>query len=213
MRLCFRDYVLDTGTRMVTRAGSTVPLSPKAFRLLEALAAQRPNAVSHERLRRSLWGDTGTGGTTLARLVSELRAALCDDDPASPMVRTVHRFGYAFACEAIEAAAMRGAPVAPCALKWGSQMVPLATGENFIGRALTGTVSVPSSKVSRRHACILVSDGRAVLEDVGSRNGTYVDDRRINAPVELKNGDRIRIGPAQLVFCASVDDTVTSQDT
>ena len=44
-----------------------------------------------------VWSDAADGGTTLARLVSEIRTALGDHDDAQPIVRTVHRFGYAFA--------------------------------------------------------------------------------------------------------------------
>ena len=73
-------------------------------------------------------------------------------------------------------------------------------------------ITIPSSKVSRRHARIVVSDGRAVLEDLGSRNGTYLGGRRIDAAIELKNGDRIGIGSAQLIFCAASDDALTSAD-
>ena len=88
--------------------------------------------------------------------------------------------------------------------------MPLAAGENVIGRATDGLITLPSSKVSRRHARIVVSNGRVVLEDLGSRNGTYLGDRRIDSAVELKNGDRIGIGPALLIFCAAADDALTS---
>ena len=97
MRLRFRDLLFDVGTRSLTRGERPVPLSPKAFRLLEVLVMRRPDAVSHEELRRTLWSDAADGGTTLARLVSEIRTALDDHDDAQPIVRTVHRFGYAFA--------------------------------------------------------------------------------------------------------------------
>ena len=62
-----------------------------------------------------------------------------------------------------------------------------------------------SSDVSRRHARVLVSEGRALLEDLGSTHGTYLGGRRIDAPVELKHGDCIRVGPAELVFCVTAE--------
>jgi pSer/pThr/pTyr-binding forkhead associated (FHA) protein len=88
--------------------------------------------------------------------------------------------------------------------------VPLASGENVIGRATDGLITLPSTKVSRRHARIVVCNERVILEDLGSRNGTYVGDRRIESAVELKNGDRIGIGSALLIFCAAADDALTS---
>ena len=217
VRLRFRDCVLDTGVRVVTRHGEPVRLSPKAFGLLEILAAERPNAISHTDLRQRLWPDTVMGGTTLARLVSEARAAIGDAD-GSEVIRTVHRFGYAFSGTVTEEPARdtrRGgsAEVSRWALRWGTHLVPLASGENVIGRSPDALITLPSSKVSRRHARVLVSDGRALLEDLDSRNGTYVGDRRIESPVELKNGDRIGIGPALLIFCAATDDGLTSVDT
>ena len=87
MRLRFRDLRFDAGTRSLTRGDRPVPLSPKAFRLLEVLVMRRPDAVAHEELRRTLWSDVADGGTTLARLVSEIRTALDDHDDARPIVR------------------------------------------------------------------------------------------------------------------------------
>jgi DNA-binding winged helix-turn-helix (wHTH) protein len=213
VRLYFRDCVLDTGVRTVTRAGERLALSPKAFRLLEVLVERRPNAVSHEELRQRLWPDVQVGGTTLARLVSEVRTALGDTNENEEIIRTVHRFGYAFAATATdpdERLPETGAP--RYAIRWGSQLVPLAAGENVFGRAGDVLITLPSSKVSRRHARIVISGDRAVLEDLGSRNGTYLGNRRIESAVDLKNGDRIGIGPALLIFCSGADDGVTSAD-
>ena len=179
MRLRFRDLLFDVGTRSLTRGDRPVPLSPKAFRLLEVLVMRRPDAVSHEELRRTLWSDAANGGTTLARLVSEIRTALDDHDDAQPIVRTVHRFGYAFA-EATAEEERATLPVGRYAIRWGSQLVPLADGENLVGRALDGVIAVPSSKASRRHARIVVSPEKAVIEDLGSRNGTRVNDALID---------------------------------
>ena len=78
------------------------PLSPRAFRLLEVLTERRPDAIAQEALRGLLWPDTVAGGTTLARLVHEVRAALGDSARPPRYVRTVHRFGYAFCSTAIE---------------------------------------------------------------------------------------------------------------
>jgi pSer/pThr/pTyr-binding forkhead associated (FHA) protein len=74
-------------------------------------------------------------------------------------------------------------------------------------------VYVDSSKVSRRHARILVTGNRAVLEDLGSKNGTYVRGRRIDAPTPLKDGDEIRVGSAGIVFHVFSGRTSTRTDT
>jgi DNA-binding winged helix-turn-helix (wHTH) protein len=210
LRLRFGECVLDTDVHLLTRAGRTVALSPKAFALLSALAERRPRVVRRGELRRLVWTDAVAGGTTLARLVNEVRGAVGDTAARGGVVRTVPRVGYAFSAPAVEEAS---APVAPrCALQWGERHVPLVPGENVIGRAADAAVSVASSKVSRRHARILVERGRATLEDLGSRNGTLLGDRRVDAPVELRHGDRIVIGPVELIFRVAAAEDVTSLD-
>ena len=100
MRLGFGEYVLDLGTRQVFRVAEEIPLSPKAFQLLELLVQRRPNAVSKEELQNALWPDTFVAETNLANLVSELRTAFGDEARQSHVIRTVQRFGYAFQAQA-----------------------------------------------------------------------------------------------------------------
>jgi DNA-binding winged helix-turn-helix (wHTH) protein len=213
MRLRFEDCVLDSERHEVTRSGDVVPLSPKAFRLLEVLAERRPRVVAKAELRPLLWPDAVVGGTSLARLVNELRAAIGDDARPPRLIRTVPRVGYAFSALAVEEVeAKAGTPAPECALEWGIRQLPLPPGEHLIGRATDALVSVPSAKVSRRHARIVVAHGRAVLEDLGSKNGTYVGDRRIEGPTELRHGDRIEIGPIRLVFRTAEAEGTTATD-
>lgn len=71
----------------------------------------------------------------------------------------------------------------------------LPTGTTIIGRANDTDQRFDDPKISRRHARLTVAaDGCVVLEDLGSSNGTYVNDVRITRQ-ELKNGDRIQFGP------------------
>ena len=186
------------------------PLSPRAFRLLEVLAERRPDAIAQEELRGLLWPDTVAGGTTLARLVHEVRAALGDSVRPPRYVRTVHRFGYAFCSTVSEEPIQEPASAIEYALQWGRRHVPLTLGEHIIGRAPDALVSVASSKVSRRHARILVAQGGVTLEDLGSKNGTRLGEQRIDRPVSLSHGDRIVIGPVLLIFRASPDQAATS---
>lgn len=211
MRVGFGDCVVDTDRRELTKAGTPVPLQPKAFRMLEVLLERWPRAVSQEELRALLWPETASGGTRVARVVNEVRKALGDDEKPHRLIRTVHRFGYAFcggALEQLGGAASAGAP--RCAVQWGIQQVPLGPGENVIGRAPDALINVASLKVSRRHARIVVEGGRALIEDLGSRNGTYVDERRIEGPVELRGGEHIAVGPVLLIFRNAESDAADS---
>lgn len=198
MRLRFGDCVLDTDRRQLLRADREVALTPKAFRLLEVLAVRRPNAVSRAELRQQVWPDLVAGGTSIARLLSEVRAAIDPPPPADSFVRTIHRFGYAFTDGAVEepdAGARSG-----CAIQWGGRLLALRPGENVIGRAADAAVHIALGEISRRHARIVVEGERALLEDLGSKHGTIVADRRVEGTVELKHGDHIAVGPVLLVF-------------
>ena len=70
----------------------------------------------------------------------------------------------------------------------------LRQGENLIGRAPEAHIRIESPKVSRRHAKIVVDGEIALVEDVGSKNGTFVGDLRVEGPTPLTNGDQLRLG-------------------
>ncbi len=64
-----------------------------------------------------------------------------------------------------------------------------------IGRWSANDIVLPSREVSRRHAQIRREGGRYLLEDCGSKNGTFLNNRRILEPQVLQDGDRILIPP------------------
>ncbi len=199
MRYRFADFVLDTSTRELLRDGRPVPLSPKAFRLLEVLLEARPNALPKERLHDLVWGEVHVCDESLASLVSDLRHALGDrGTKGSRLVRTVHGYGYALAAEVVEEAPR--AAGTRCFLMSGDRLVPLRLGENLLGRDQVSIVPLDSLQVSRRHSRILVSDRGALLEDLGSKNGTYLEGRRITTPQWLTDGDRIGVGSVPVTF-------------
>jgi adenylate cyclase len=74
-------------------------------------------------------------------------------------------------------------------------------GSISLGRSTSNTIVLASEKVSRRHAIINAQNqGEFWLVDLGSSNGTYVNDRRINLPVKLKDQDRVAIGRHLFTF-------------
>jgi pSer/pThr/pTyr-binding forkhead associated (FHA) protein len=78
--------------------------------------------------------------------------------------------------------------------KEGTQ-IPLKKDKFVIGRAAECTLRAGSEAISRRHCAILRSDGVWVARDLGSRNGTYVNDYKIESPTPLAVGDELRVGP------------------
>ena len=69
-----------------------------------------------------------------------------------------------------------------------------------IGREPSSEVFLDDVTVSRRHATIEFSGRGAVLKDLGSLNGTYVNRRRIEADEPLESGDEIQVGKFRLVY-------------
>ena len=75
-----------------------------------------------------------------------------------------------------------------------------ADGENVIGRTHDCVVRIDSPLVSRRHARIVVTDGVASIEDLGSKNGTFVAKRPIKELTPLTDGDEVSVGSVVLLF-------------
>ncbi len=72
-----------------------------------------------------------------------------------------------------------------------------AVADAVIGREGTDIV-LADPEVSRRHAAIREHGDGIAIEDLGSTNGTYVNQRRITAPAEVGAGDRVRVGRTML---------------
>lgn len=190
MRIRFGAYVFDSALRELSRDGAAVPLSPKAFAMLELLAEAAPAAVPKETLYDRLWPDTFVEPGNLHNLASEIRAALADRDHA--MLRTVHRFGYAFAASAVPDESIR------YSVMLGGEEIPLRAGANGIGRDRAGTIVLNAPDVSRHHARLLVQGANVTLEDLGSKNGTFVGTTRVTTPVAVHDGDEILIGKTSM---------------
>jgi FHA domain-containing protein len=204
VRVEFDGWLYDGEGRQLLRGNQPVHLSPKAFELLGLLLARRPAAVPKAELKDALWPKTFVEDANLPSLVAEVRTALRDDPRQPRFVRTVQRFGYAF-CGTPPAA---GAP-AYC-LIWGSREIPLAKGETLLGRARELPGFIDSSSVSRRHARVVIAADGATIEDLDSKNGTFVGERRISTPTTLRDGDRLRLGTVRLVFKAGSEGTTAT---
>ena len=203
MRLRFADCGFDSETREVLRGGRALAISPKAFTLLELLLDRRPKAVSRAEIHSHLWPDVHVSEANLANLVVELRAALGDDARTPRLIRTVSRFGYAFIGSAVRD---RNPPPRlelrsrVYRLIWGRREIALDPGENLIGRDREAVVWIDDESVSRRHAAIAIDDDGAAIEDLGSKNGTFVTGERIKGSKRLRDRDVVRIGPARLML-------------
>lgn len=195
MRLSLGAVTLDTDRRQIFVGNEPLHVSAKAFQLLELLAENRPRALSKDELQQALWPDTFVSDTSLTTLVNELRAGLGESAREPRLIRTVHGYGYALE--------VQGAAASGARLVWGAIEVPLYEGENVLGRDPGPRGAIPDASVSRRHARLTLSGDTATLEDLGSKNGTFFGDRRLDAPAPLSDGDAIRLGLVTLVFRAA----------
>src|SRR5687767_1206215 len=194
----FGRFTLDSGTRQLQCDGDEIHLSPKAFELLSILLANQPRAVSKAELQERLWPTTYVEETNLAGLVAEIRRALRDSATRPAFLRTVYRFGYRFVGEVetdepdeVSRAGAQPSPPLACVV-FDNRQTPLRPGSNIIGRAPDAAVPCNAPGVSRHHARIVVSQNEATLEDLGSKNGTYLRGARVTA-ARLADGDEIRL--------------------
>jgi DNA-binding winged helix-turn-helix (wHTH) protein len=211
LRLRFGDFVFDPEARQLFRAGEEVHLQPKVFDLLDLLVRSRPKALGKRAIRDCLWPDVAVGDASLTMAVAELRAALGDDAKEPRYVRTVYAFGYAFAGECVEepwqgarpTLVARAASAATPRVLWEKRVIPLVEGENVLGRDEQATVRIEAPGVSRRHAVLRVHGEQATLEDLGSKNGTFLDGQPVSGPTPLTDGARFSLGRVPLVFRSS----------
>ena len=193
--------------------------------VLAYLASRPGGVVSQEEILESVWSREFIAESALTRTIAELRKTLGDDAGEPRFIETISKRGYRLiarvehvnepaTARSEEPARSRSPSPAgnhSCRLCWGEQEIPLSEGESVIGRSTGAVVRISSSRVSRRHARIVVTGGRAVLEDLGSKNGTYLRGHRIQRPVELSDGDEICFGRDFVVFhfCYPAGTTLT----
>ena len=191
---------LDTLTRQLRRGAGDIHISPKAFALLLELVERRPQALTKAALQESLWPDTFVveGIFEPGRQVPRRARRRC---AAAALHSHLHGFGYAF-CGTVggDRAAEASRVVAPCVLVCSGRLYPLAEGENVLGREGEAASWFDSTSVSRRHARIVVTDGKALLEDLASKNGTFLGDVPVTTPVLLEDGAEIRLGSLRVTF-------------
>jgi len=88
----------------------------------------------------------------------------------------------------------------------------LVNRELIIGREDSCEIVIPDRQISRRHARIYLSTEGVFLEDLGSKNGTYLNSQRIVGSQQLHEGDEIRIAFTQTFLFLSADATLPLTD-
>jgi DNA-binding winged helix-turn-helix (wHTH) protein len=101
VRLRFDDFELDESNALLTRAGTPISLTPKAFAVLCVLASEPGRLADKNALLDAVWGHRFVSESVLKSTISQLRAALADDAAQPRYIETVSRRGYRFVGRAV----------------------------------------------------------------------------------------------------------------
>jgi predicted component of type VI protein secretion system len=91
--------------------------------------------------------------------------------------------------------------------KTEGKVIPITLSQFVIGRDPQCHLRPASALISKRHCALLVRDGKLFLRDFDSTNGTFLNDQAVKGEVEVKNGDRLKVGP--LLFGIKAEATAT----
>ncbi len=217
----FGPFVYDPLGRSLLRDGSEIKLTHKSRELLVIFLENPGHLLTRESLTERLWSDVAVTDDALRFQVSELRKAFGAEGEA--FIRTITREGYRWEVPVRKETLHR--------FEWGyretggavreighrlilaSREIQLSEGENVVGRDRDAVLWIDHTAVSRRHARIVLAEGAATLEDLGSKNGTHLRGERITGVVSLADGDEIRIGPVAMTYrmLSRVDTTETEK--
>lgn len=78
--------------------------------------------------------------------------------------------------------------------------VPIKKNSFIIGRSKEASLRAGSEAISRKHCVLKQTESGTTVQDLGSRNGTYVNDEKIDGVRKLENGDRLKVGPLEFRF-------------
>ena len=212
MPLRFGPFTLDLDQRRLLSSGRDLPLTPKAFELLRLLIEQRPRAISKDEIIQTVWKDTFVTENNVATTIRDLRDMLEDDARTPRYIRTSYAYGYAFVAN-VEPEEPRAQAV-PATSNWrliyAQRELLVLPGENIVGRAGADVLAIDSVTVSRHHARLTLDGARLFCEDLGSKNGTWVQSQPAKTRLEVHDGAELRFGSA-VVIARLVSEALTTQ--
>lgn len=185
--------------------------------LLLCLVDASETVVSKQQLIDRVWSTEFVTENALTHAITELRTKLGDDAKNPTYIETIPRRGYRIVAPVDFGSSMAEKttelPPRFMLVSEDGDEIRLDEGENLIGRSPDAAVHIDTSEVSRRHARIVVDGDSAFIEDLGSKNGTFVRGRRLEQRTQLQDADEIQIGVAvaKFRFRALDDRTRTEQ--
>jgi DNA-binding winged helix-turn-helix (wHTH) protein len=221
------DWLVEPQLNRVSNGGLSVRLEPKAMEVLLCLAENQGRVVSRRDLVDTVWSTEFISDSSLTHAIADLRRALADDARAPQVIETIPKRGYRLVARTWSVGTqwrtdrrLDGHP-RPLAvvvgnearletriefeesdhhLVIGDQEIPLTRPTIVFGRGQEADIQFRGPEVSRRHARLLVGTSEAVIEDLGSKNGTNVNNRRIDGAQRLLSGDVIGIAATTMFY-------------
>ena len=212
-RFRFGAFELDVPAYTLRRGTAAIRLERLPMDVLVLLVEAAGTLVDRDHIREKLWGSETflEYDAAINTAIRKIRHALGDDADDPRFIETVVGKGYRFIApvehegggtspdhERPAGPSRRGLPI--YSVSRGRDEFVLQPGDNLLGRMPTAAVVVDHPSVSRRHASISVRVGCVVIEDLESRNGTFVNGRPVKTPTEISNGAVIGLGPITLKF-------------
>lgn len=218
---CFRfgDFELNLAAYTLRRPSGRIKLEKLPMEILILLIQNAGALVERREIQAALWGTDVfvERDSAINTAIRKIRQVLGDDPEKPRFVETVVGKGYRFIAPVeggrpgAQARPSHAESARPSSAGWrrpfpsycvtrGKHEFILDAGENILGRDPSARVYVDHASVSRRHARISIRSRRAILEDLKSRNGTFLDGKRIEGPTEIGHGAIIGLGPITLTF-------------
>jgi DNA-binding winged helix-turn-helix (wHTH) protein len=210
------DWLVEPTLDRISRDGQFVRLRPRAMDVLICLALASGKLASKQNIIDAVWRTEYVSEHALTQVIAELRSALGDDARNPIYIENIPRRGYRLVAAvtpvAVSVPAARDASL-PFKLQSEDGDHPLTQGPNINGRMGDADICIDRTEVSRCHARIAVVGTTATIEDLGSKNGTFLNGERLEGPALLANGDEIWIGRsvARLRFLIEGEPTMTEK--
>ena len=195
-------WLVQPSLNRLVHGDTELHVRPKLMDLLVFFSRRADEVISKEEVLEGVWAKQFMAESVLSGLMAELRQILGDDAHNPRFIETVPKRGYRLvvAAEPMADEDTGAGSGTACVLTVTGRRVPLGEGEYLIGRAPDAAVHIDSTDVSRHHAKVVVHGGCVTIEDLGSKNGTFVGNDRVGEPRELRNGDQVRLGGVLIVF-------------
>ena len=193
--------------RIVSTDGE-LHVEPRVMDVLVYLAEHPQQVLPRSVIIDAVWPELYVADAVLTRAIAVLRKALGDEARAPRYIETIPKRGYRLIAD-VEGPRRRqtegrhrvdaGGGQARFTLVMDDREVALGDGHHVVGRAADSDVQICASDVSRHHAVITVHADHLVIEDLGSKNGTWVSGTRLSSPQRLHDGDRLVLGSSMVV--------------